>query len=281
MVKEAIATGATIEEAHKKACAMLGVETTEAEFEILELPEKKKFGLFGGNPAKVRAFIRETPADVAVNYLRAILGGMGLHNIDVEVREEEAGAELVLTGEDIGFIIGHRGETLDALQYLASLVANHVDESYYRITLDVGNYREKRKETLENLGKKMAARAVKTGRNAALEPMNPYERRIIHTAVQSVESAKSWSEGEDLARHVVIGPEGGERFVKRDNRRGGNRNGGKGGYNRSERGGERRENRGGQRRDGGNRSSRPAPAQPAAPRVLDDVTTPYGKITKK
>ena len=281
MVKEAIATGATIEEAHKKACAMLGVETTEAEFEILELPEKKKFGLFGGNPAKVRAFIRETPADVAVNYLRAIMGGMGLHNIDVEVREEEAGAELVLTGEDIGFIIGHRGETLDALQYLASLVANHVDESYYRITLDVGNYREKRKETLENLGKKMAARAVKTGRNAALEPMNPYERRIIHTAVQSVEGAKSWSEGEDLARHVVIGPEGGERFVKRDNRRGGNRNGGKGGYNRSERGGERRENRGGQRRDGGNRSSRPAPAQPAAPRVLDDVTTPYGKITKK
>lgn len=278
MVKEAIATGATIEEAHKKACEMLGVETTEAEFEILELPEKKKFGLFGGNPAKVRAFIRETPADVAANYLRAILNGMGLSSIQVEIKEEEAGAELVLTGEDIGFIIGHRGETLDALQYLASLVANHVDESYYRITLDVGNYREKRKETLENLGKKMAARAVKTGRNAALEPMNPYERRIIHTAVQSVEGAKSWSEGEDLARHVVIGPEGGERYVKRDNRRGGSRNGGKGGYNRNERGG----SRGGQRRDGGSRpANRPAPAQPAAPRVLDDVTTPYGKITKK
>lgn len=277
MVKEAIATGATIEEAHKKACEMLGVETTEAEFEILELPEKKKFGLFGGNPAKVRAFIRETPADVAANYLRAILNGMGLSSIQVEIKEEEAGAELVLTGEDIGFIIGHRGETLDALQYLASLVANHVDESYYRITLDVGNYREKRKETLENLGKKMAARAVKTGRNAALEPMNPYERRIIHTAVQSVEGAKSWSEGEDLARHVVIGPEGGERYVKRDNRRGGSRNGGKGGYNRNERGG----SRGGQRRDGGSRpANRPAPVQPAAPRVLDDVSTPYGKITK-
>lgn len=275
MVKEAIATGATIEEAHKKACEMLGVETTEAEFEILELPEKKKFGLFGGNPAKVRAFIRETPADVAANYLRAILNGMGLANIQVEIREEEAGAELVLTGEDIGFIIGHRGETLDALQYLASLVANHVDESYYRITLDVGNYREKRKETLENLGKKMAARAVKTGRNAALEPMNPYERRIIHTAVQSVEGAKSWSEGEDLARHVVIGPEGGERYVKRDNRRGG-----RGGQRRDGGRSNDRGNRGGQRRDGG-RNSRPAPAQSAAPRVLDDVTTPYGKITKK
>ena len=276
MVKEAIATGATIEEAHKKACEMLGVETTEAEFEILELPEKKKFGLFGGNPAKVRAFIRETPADVAANYLRAILNGMGLANIQVEIKEEEAGAELVLTGEDIGFIIGHRGETLDALQYLASLVANHVDESYYRITLDVGNYREKRKETLENLGKKMAARAVKTGRNAALEPMNPYERRIIHTAVQSVEGAKSWSEGEDLARHVVIGPEGGERFVKRDNRRGGKGGPRRDGARNNDRGG----NRGGQRRDG-NRSSRPAQTQPAAPRVLDDVSTPYGKITKK
>ena len=275
MVKEAIATGATVEEAHANACAQLGVDTTEAEFEILELPEKKRFGLFGGNPAKVRAFIRETPADVAAEYLRTILSGMGLKDIQVEIREEEAGAELALTGEDIGFIIGHRGETLDALQYLASLVANHVDESYYRITLDVGNYREKRKETLENLGKKMAARAVKTGRNASLEPMNPYERRIIHTAVQTGEGAKSWSEGEDLARHVVIGPEGGERIQKRDNRRGGNR-GGKGGFNR-----DGRNDRGGRSQQRRSNSRPQRPAQPAAPRVLDDVSTPYGKIEKK
>ena len=257
MVKEAIATGATVEEAHANACAQLGVDTTEAEFEILELPEKKRFGLFGGNPAKVRAFIRETPADVAAEYLRTILSGMGLKDIQVEIREEEAGAELALTGEDIGFIIGHRGETLDALQYLASLVANHVDESYYRITLDVGNYREKRKETLENLGKKMAARAVKTGRNASLEPMNPYERRIIHTAVQTVEGAKSWSEGEDLARQ------------------GGNR-GGKGGFNR-----DGRNDRGGRSQQRRSNSRPQRPAQPAAPRVLDDVSTPYGKIEKK
>ena len=184
MVKEAIATGATTEEAYEKACAMLGVDPADAEFEVLETEEKKRFGLFGGRPAKVRAFIRSTPADAAAEYLRNVLSGMGLGDVNIEIREEEAGAELVLTGENIGFIIGHRGETLDSLQYLASLVANHVDESYYRITLDVGNYREKRKETLENLGRKMAARAVKTGRNASLEPMNPYERRIIHTAVQ-------------------------------------------------------------------------------------------------
>ena len=228
---------------------------------------KKRFGLFGGSPAKVRAFIRETPADVAAAYLRSVLGAMGLADVEIEIREVDAGAELVLTGEDIGFIIGHRGETLDSLQYLASLVANHVDDSYYRITLDVGNYREKRKETLENLGRKMAARAVKTGRNTSLEPMNPYERRIIHTAVQTVEGAKSWSEGEDLARHVVIGPEGGERLPKRDNRRG---KGGKGGYN-----------RGGKSSRRENRPSRPAQqTQPAAPRVLDDVTTLYGKIER-
>lgn len=274
MVKEAIATGATTEEAYEKACAMLGVDPADAEFEVLETEEKKRFGLFGGRPAKVRAFIRSTPADAAAEYLRNVLSGMGLGDVNIEIREEEAGAELVLTGENIGFIIGHRGETLDSLQYLASLVANHVDESYYRITLDVGNYREKRKETLENLGRKMAARAVKTGRNASLEPMNPYERRIIHAAVQEVEGAKSWSEGEDLARHVVIGPEGGERYVRRDNRRGGNNRGRNGGYNRDNRGGRA------PRRD--NRDSRPMQNRtaPAAPRVLDDVSTPYGKISK-
>ena len=168
MVKEAIATGATTEEAYEKACAMLGVDPADAEFEVLETEEKKRFGLFGGRPAKVRAFIRSTPADAAAEYLRNVLSGMGLGDVNIEIREEEAGAELVLTGENIGFIIGHRGETLDSLQYLASLVANHVDESYYRITLDVGNYREKRKETLENLGRKMAARAVTTALRAEI-----------------------------------------------------------------------------------------------------------------
>ena len=113
---------------------------------------------------------------------------MGLTSANVDIQPNESGAALVLSGDDVGFVIGHRGETLDALQYLASLVANHTEGAYFRLTLDVGNYREKRKETLEALGRKMAARAVKTGRNASLEPMNPYERRIIHTAVQDRKS---------------------------------------------------------------------------------------------
>lgn len=255
MTKEAIAQGATVEVAFANACRELGVETTEAECEILEMPTKKTFGIFGGSPAKVRAYIEvpdpvesekpeksakpaksaapkapraprkdgADPAESTAEYLKSILASMGLKDVTVEITREEAGANLSLSGEDIGFIIGHRGETLDALQYLASLVANHVEESYYRVTLDVGNYREKRRETLESLGRRMALRAVKTGRNTSLEPMNPYERRIIHTAVQSVEGAKSWSEGQELGRHVVIGPEGGERPRRDGDRRGGNR----------------------------------------------------------
>jgi len=211
VIKEAIAIGDTVELAREAACKELGVESYDAEFEILEMPTKKTFGLFGGSPAKVRVFIKSSPADAAAKYLKTILNHMGLLTVDITVTEEENGAMLSLSGEDIGFIIGHRGETLDALQYLTGLVANHIENTYFRITLDIGNYREKRKDTLDILGKKIATKALKTGRNSTLEPMNPYERRIIHTAVQTVVGAKSWSEGEDLNRHVVIGPEAGER----------------------------------------------------------------------
>ena len=284
MIREAIAKDDTVEQAFANACRELGVETTDAEFEILEMPTKKTFGLFAGSPARVRAYIEEPdpveerdPAEEAAAYLKNVLGEMGLSQASVEIQREEAGAALTLSGDDIGFIIGHRGETLDALQYLASLVANHVDGTYYRITLDVGNYREKRKETLEALGKKMAARAVKTGRNSSLEPMNPYERRIIHTAVQTVAGAKSWSEGVDQGRHVVIGPEGGERPQPRrsDRGRGGNR--GRNDRNRSGRGGYNDRSR----RPRGDHS-RPNPAPRAVRPKTDDPNTPiYGRIEKK
>lgn len=272
MIREAIATGDTVEQAFEKACAELGVESHEAEFEILEMPVKKTFGLFGGSPAKVRAFVRSSPAESAAEYLKTVVRAMGLTDIEVTIQEEENGALLSLTGEDIGFIIGHRGETLDALQYLTGLVANHVDNSYYRITLDIGNYREKRKETLEVLGRKMAAKALKTGRNCSLEPMNPYERRIIHTAVQEVEGAKSWSEGEDMARHVVIGPEEGERPQRRshNNYRGGNRSRG------GQKGGNRRNNNGGKPRN--EAAGRPAGT---APRRDSGDAPLYGRIDRK
>lgn len=280
MLREAIATGDTIEQAKEAACRELGVESYEAEFEVLQLPVKKTFGLFGGSPAKVRAFIRTSPADAAVEYLRTILGHMGVTDVTFTVKEEENGALISVSGEDVGFIIGHRGETLDALQYLAGLVSNHVENSYYRVTLDIGNYREKRRETLEVLGRKIAAKAVRTGRNTSLEPMNPYERRIIHTAVQTVEGAKSWSEGEDLGRHVVIGPIEGER-PQPQRRPKGRRPDGKGGR---PQGG--RPPRGGSgsrppRRDSSSAPrSQAAPQQPAQRR--DDSAAPlYGRIDVK
>lgn len=207
MVKEAFGTGDSINAALAAACEELGVDVSEVEYEVIQEPEKKKFGLFGGTPAKVRAYFNVSPAEIAVKYLKDVLSCMGLNNIEFEVTEEEKTAEINLKGEDVGFIIGRRGETLDALQYLAGLVANHVDNSYFRITINTGNYREKREVTLENLGKKLAYKVVKTGKNINLEPMNPYERRIIHTAVQKVNGAISFSEGEVLNRHVVIAPD--------------------------------------------------------------------------
>ena len=275
-MREAIGTGETVELAREAACKELGVESYDAEFEILELPTKKTFGLFGGNPAKVRVFIEDDPAEIAAQYVRDIVSCMGVAGVRVSVKKEEGSAMLTLDGDDIGFVIGHRGETLDALQYLAGLVANHVGGSYYRVALDIGNYREKRRQTLDSLGKKMAEKSLRMGRNTSLEPMNPYERRIIHTAVQTVEGAKSWSEGEDLERHVVIGPVDGERPQRR------------GGFNKNRRdpGGQppRRPPYGGGQRQprpfaGQNRPPRPAAGQgqPQPPKA-EKKGALYGKV---
>lgn len=278
-MREAIGTGETVELAREAACRQLGVESYEAEFEILEMPVRKTFGLFGGNPAKVRVFIEDDPAQVASDYLRKVLGNMGLPDVKIEIKKDESGAMLCLSGSDVGYVIGHRGETLDALQYLAGLVANHAGGSYYRINLDIGNYRNKRRQTLEALGRKMAEKSLRTGRNTALEPMNPYERRIIHTAVQSVEGAKSWSEGEDVARHVVIGPIAGERPQARRNY-GGRRPGARGG--KPFRSGRKPGAPGGKRPPAFS-DRRPQPRrQSASPSGTDKPAAPlYGKVEPK
>ena len=112
----------------------------------------------------------------------------------------------MLSGDDMGFIIGRRGDTLDALQYLTGLVANRVDNAYYRVTIDIGNYREKREQALIGLAKKVAGQAARTGRRTSLEPMNPYERRIIHIALRDDDRVETVSEGEGPSRHVVVVP---------------------------------------------------------------------------
>lgn len=207
MLKEAIGTGETIVSAQENACKILGVDTQEAQFEVLQMPSKKVLGVFGGKLAQVRAYIDVNPSKKAVKYIKDILNAMGLGEIDISVEELEGEAIINLNGDNVRHVIGRRGETLDSIQYLTGLVVNHAKGSYYRIKINTGNFREKREKTLESLGIKMAKKAVRTGKLCILEPMNPYDRRLIHTAVQEVDGAISWSEGEDLNRHVVIGLE--------------------------------------------------------------------------
>ena len=148
----------------------------------------------------------------AAEYLKSIILGLGMEKCEVEVYadDEEISFELDC-GDDYGIVIGRRGETLDAIQYLIRMVANKGVSGYKRVSVNIGNYREKRAEVLVSLAKKNAIRAVKSGRNITLEPMNPYERRIIHTAVQEIKGATSFSTGTDLDRRVVIAPEYGGR----------------------------------------------------------------------
>lgn len=274
MIREAIGTGATVEEAKEAACKELGVETYDdnIEFEIIEMQSKKVFGIFGGKPAKVKVMITEpdpevpapekSAAQAAVNMVNNIILHMELNDITVTTSEEDGVLTIDIEGEEVGFIIGRRGETLDAIQYLAYLAAARVDNTYKRVVINTGDYREKREKTLESLGRRLAIKAAKTGRKSSLEPMNPYERRIIHTAVQKVDGATSWSEGENMNRHVVIGPDG-----KRGN------------YNRGGRGGKRPSGNYG-RRNSRPKQSAPAPDPDRKPLNEGEGVGLYGRINK-
>ena len=242
MNKEIIKEAASIEEAKALIVEELGLSEDAIAFEIVQEPEKKVLGIFGGTPAIVKGtVVGGTAAAAAEAYLRKVLAGLGVEDFTCTVTEQDNGCVISLDGENLGFIIGRRGETLDALQYLTGLVANRADNAYYRVTLDIGNYREKREQALVALARRLGAQTAKTGRRNSLEPMNPYERRIIHTTVQEMEGVISWSVGSDPNRHVVIGPSDDnpnkDRGGDRGERRGRGGRGGRGGN----RGGERRE----------------------------------------
>ena len=277
MIKEAIGTGPSVDAAIDDGCRQLGMSRDDVKTEILNLPVKKTLGLFGGAPARVRSYVEETPLTIAQNYLTGIFEQMGVIEPDLKVEETENGAVFTISGDDIGFLIGRRGETLDALQYLAGLVANRNTESYYRITINSGNYREKREQTLTALARRMAMQAVKTGRSVSLEPMNPYERRIIHTAVQGIRGATSWSEGDESARHVIIGPEKGAAAPKREGNGGQNRPPRRDGYR-----GKPRGKRPPARRDGEYRvAGAPVDKEIVVPQNEKPEVPLYGKIEPK
>ena len=234
----------------------------------------------------------------AVDYLREVITLMGVENVTFSAVQKGEATIIRLDGEKLGALIGRRGETMESLSYLASLVANRLEGDYIKLGLDVAGYRDKRESDLTALAQRIGAKVRKTGRSFAMEPMNPYERRIIHSAISKMEGVRSESKGEGRDRRVVIystAPDAqtentyGERRPRggrpgNGRRPGGNRNGGYRGGSRSEHG-DRNGNRGGYRgsRNGGNRGPRPSgvPERTYAPRDAETAAPVAPKRTER
>ena len=356
MVKDAIATGATIEEAQQAAILALNApEDADVQFEVIQFPEKKKFGLFGGKDAEVRAFYEakeekvkvapvkkssgakkvsaqkksEKKADArkekaaapkkaaeekgtspkkaekaaekaeeprepvsmddapeavkkAYAYLKTVIEGLGIENYEINVTKSAKEYFFEVTSEDnYSLLIGRRGETLDSIQYLTRLAANRgkEDGKSVRISINVGDYREKRERTLKDIARKNGRRVRKYGRSMTLNPMNPSERRIIHTTIADMEGLQSYSVGSDSERRVVIALEEGVEPLQPKNDRGGRGRNDRGGRGRNDRGGRGRNDRGGRGRN--DRSSSPAPEAPAREPRSDSAGSLYGIIAPK
>ncbi len=213
-MKEVIQNAKTVQAAVEAGAAELGVDVSRVTYEVLEEPRKGILGI-GASDAIVKVIYEETPADKAEAFVKNLLADMGLdaqvnvtpQNETTPDGETREGAVINICGEGLGLLIGHHGDVLESVQYLTSLAANRGSEGYYRINVDVENYRAKRKETLEQLANRMAEKVLKYNRSFALEPMSSYERRIIHTAIQEVEGVTTYSVGSDGERKVVIAPD--------------------------------------------------------------------------
>ena len=195
-------TGKTIDDAIDAAVAELGCSREDVTIEIVTMPSKGIFGI-GAKPALVRVSLEDSATAYAMEFLNTIFKKFEL-DVDIHPIEGEEFITLDLVGKDLGILIGRRGETLDALQYLTNLTVSRHFEDRSKFILDVEGYRAKREETLERLARKLAERVKESGKNISLEPMSPYERRIIHTVLQSYEQVRTFSEGEEPYRKVVI-----------------------------------------------------------------------------
>ena len=194
----------TVGDAVTAACQHFLVTSDKLEYEILEEGSTGFLG-FNAKPAVIQARVKVTVEDKALQFLNDVFAAMKMDVVmDIAYDEVEKHLDIDLKGDEMGILIGKRGQTLDSLQYLVSLIVNKGTEGYLRVKLDTENYRERRKETLETLAKNIAYKVKRTRRPVSLEPMNPYERRIIHAAVQNDKYVTTRSEGEEPFRHVVI-----------------------------------------------------------------------------
>ena len=195
-------TAKTVDKAVEEALAELKVSKEDVEIEVVEQGSKGFLG-FGSKDAVVIVKVKHNPEKIAKDFLREMFIAMGIIvNIETEIKDKHL--YINLTGDDMGILIGKRGQTLDAIQYLTSLAVNKKSEDYVRVVLDAENYRSKREKTLERLAHRLADKVVRTKRSVKLEPMNPYERMVIHAALVNSPKVKTRSEGEEPYRRVVI-----------------------------------------------------------------------------
>ena len=197
-------TGKTVEDAVMEATIKLETTSDRMEYEVLEKGSNGFLGI-GSKPARIRARKVMETAERAEKFLMDVLEAMDLKaTVSMEENKEERTLDIDLAGDDMGVLIGKRGQTLDSLQYLVSLVVNKGEDDYIRVKVDTENYRQRRKDTLENLAKNIASKVRRTGKPVTLEPMNPYERRVIHSALQNDRYVETHSEGEEPFRKVVV-----------------------------------------------------------------------------
>jgi spoIIIJ-associated protein len=204
-VKEVTANGLTVNEAVEVALKELNAGREEVEIIILDEGKKGVFGIFGKKPATVKVKLIHDPVKEAKRYLTSVLEKMG---IDAQISENRTGKIVTfqLTGDKMAVLIGKRGQTLNSLQYLTQLVANRYSTYYLQIVIDAENYRNRRKDTLNQLASRLAQQAVRTSKNISLEPMPSYERKIIHAALSKFNEIKTYSVGEEPNRYLVISP---------------------------------------------------------------------------
>lgn len=198
-------TAKTVNDAITEACQKFTVTSDKLDYVVVEEGSSGFLGI-GSKPAVIKAKVKVSSIpDRAEEFLNDVFKAMNLIvSLDIKYDEETRYLNIDLSGEEMGILIGKRGQTLDSLQYLVSLVVNKGSEEYVRVKVDTEDYRKRRKETLENLAKNIAYKVKRTKRSVSLEPMNPYERRIIHSALQNDKYVTTHSEGEEPFRRVVV-----------------------------------------------------------------------------
>ena len=197
--------GKTVDDAITEATIQFGVTSEELIYEVIDKGSTGILGFINTKPAIIRAKKKETFEDIILEFLENLFQIMGVETVvDITYNEEEKTMDINLTGPEMGVLIGKRGQTLDALQKIVQSVVNKHSEEFIRVKLDTENYRARRRDTLENLAKNIAYKVKRTKKSVVLEPMNPYERRIIHSALQNDKYVSTRSEGDEPFRRVVI-----------------------------------------------------------------------------